>query len=264
MPLSEAQIKARDGRLTASRVACLMAGDEAKIMDLWREMVGDPAWEPEDLSEVWPVQLGSATEALNLDWYERKRGPITRRGEVVVHPLHDWAAATLDGFDAALPGPVECKHVGGFEPLETIIERYQPQLHWQMLCTGTYVAALSIIEGAREPAIEHVTFDAEYAAELWRRAEAFMECVNNLTPPVALAPVAPPVKATIVQDMSASNEWCDAAVTWLENVASAKKAASAEKSLKGLVRPEAAKAFGAGVVVHRDRAGRLSLKKEAA
>ena len=64
--------------------------------------------------------------------------------------------------------------------------------------------------------------------------------------------------------MSASNEWCDAAVTWLENNASAEKAASAEKSLKGLVPAEATKAFGAGVAINRDRAGRLSLKKEAA
>lgn len=128
--LTEAQLRARDGRLTASRVAALMTGDEAKILDLWREMVGDPAWTPEDLSGVWPVQLGIATEALNLEWYARKHGPLTRQGEVVIHPTADWAVCTLDGFDAALPGPVECKHVGGREPLERVLERYQPQLHW--------------------------------------------------------------------------------------------------------------------------------------
>lgn len=262
--LTAQQIQARDGKLTASRVACLMTGDATKIMNLWREMVGDPSFEPEDLSHVWPVQLGTATEAINIAWYEMKQGDLTRKGEVVCHPLHDWAACTLDGFDPVLPGPVECKHVGGWEPREAVVARYAAQVHWQMLCTGTYKAALSIIEGAREPVIEPVDFDPVYATELFRRAESFMECVWNLTPPIAGAPVAAPVRASIIIDMSASNEWCDAAVTWLENNASAEKAASAEKSLKGLVPAEATKAFGAGVAINRDRAGRLSLKKEAA
>lgn len=260
--LTAEQLQAREGKLTASRVAALMTGDAAKIMNLWREMVGDPSFVPDDLSDVWPVQLGNATEALNLEWYERKQGDLTRKGEVVCHPLHDWAACTLDGFDPVLPGPVECKHVGGWEPRETIIDRYSPQIHWQMICTGTYRAALSIIEGAREPVIEPIDFDAKYAAELFRRAESFMECVWSLTPPVAGAPIAAPIKATIVIDMAGSNEWGDCAATWLETHASAKKAASAEKSLKALVPAEAAKAFGAGVAITRDRAGRLSLRRD--
>lgn len=97
--LSPAQLEAREGKLTGSRVACLMNGDEEAMMNLWREMVGDPAFVPDDLSGVWAVQLGSFTEPLNLDWYERKNGvQVIRRGEVVVHPDYLWAAATLDGF----------------------------------------------------------------------------------------------------------------------------------------------------------------------
>lgn len=99
MALTAAQLTAREGKLTASRVACLMTGDEAKILDLWREMVGDPAHVPEDLNGVWAVRLGELTEPLNLEWYERRTGkPVTRRGEVVVHPIVTWAACTLDGW----------------------------------------------------------------------------------------------------------------------------------------------------------------------
>lgn len=261
MALTAAQLAAREGKLTASRVACLMSGDEAKIHDLWLEMIGDPRYVAEDLSGVWAVQLGSATEALNLDWYERKHGAVTRRGEVVCHPLHEWAACTLDGWDAALPGPVECKHVGGYEAIAKVVERYQPQLHWQMLCTGSYAAALSVIEGAREPVVELVRFDPDYAAELWRRAEAFMACVESLTPPVALAPVAAPVKAEKVYDLAGSNEWGDAAATWLADAPAAKRAAAAEKALKALVPADAARCHGNGVQITRDRAGRLSLKE---
>ena len=97
--LSPTQIEARKGKLTASRIACLMDGTQAEILNLWRELVGDPKWVPEDLSQVWPVQLGSATEELNLDWYELRTGKkVIRRGEVVVHPEYEWAAATLDGW----------------------------------------------------------------------------------------------------------------------------------------------------------------------
>jgi predicted phage-related endonuclease len=97
--LNAAQMKARDGKLTASRVACLMTGDNDKILNLWRELVGDPAYVEEDLSNVWAVQLGTATEELNLDWFERRTGKkVTRRGEVVIHPECDWAACTLDGW----------------------------------------------------------------------------------------------------------------------------------------------------------------------
>jgi hypothetical protein len=41
-----------------------MTGDADKIMNLWRELVGDPAFVPEDLSGIWVVQLGSHTESL--------------------------------------------------------------------------------------------------------------------------------------------------------------------------------------------------------
>jgi YqaJ-like viral recombinase domain len=95
--LSSEQIEARKGKLTASRIACLMTGDAVAIDRLYREMIGEE--QPEDLSGIWPVQLGTATEQLNLDWYERKnRTPVTRRGEVVVHPEYSWAACTLDGW----------------------------------------------------------------------------------------------------------------------------------------------------------------------
>src|SRR5690606_21636023 len=74
MSLTAAQLQARGGKLTASRVAVLMRGDERALYGLWREMTGDPSYVPEDLSGVWPVQLGAVTEALNLSWYARITG----------------------------------------------------------------------------------------------------------------------------------------------------------------------------------------------
>jgi hypothetical protein len=123
--LSAEQIKTRRGKLTGSRIACLMKGDAKAIHELWLEMTDDPSFVPEDLSRVWPVRLGECTEQLNCDWYQLKNNSaLTRRGEVVVHHKFPWAAVTLDAWIEVLNCPLEAKHVGGREPLEVIIERY--------------------------------------------------------------------------------------------------------------------------------------------
>jgi hypothetical protein len=207
------------------------------------------------------VQLGSFTEPLNLRWFELKHGPVSRCGEVAVHS-NGWLAATLDGWSDLHGCCIECKHSGGHEPFETLVERYQPQMHTQMIVTGVKQCALSVILGAREPIVDFVDYDEDYGAELMRRAEAFMQCVWSKTPPVDVdEPVVPPVPGK-VYEMSASNEWCSKAFLWRENIAGKKLADMAEKELKALVPADAKKASGAGIYISRDRAGRLSLREE--
>ncbi len=258
--LTPEQLAARENKLTASRVAALMTGNEDDIMGLWREMVGDPSFVPVDLSGVWPVRLGECTESLNLAWFERKHGALELMGAVVVHK-NTWAAATLDGWSVALNAPVECKHVGGREPLETIIERYMPQMHWQMIVTGATRCALSVIMGANEPVVEIIEKDEAYAAELMRRAEAFMQCVWELRPPFAEKPVTPPVKAEIVYDMQSSNSWADNAATWLATRQAKEDCVAAEKELKAMVPADAVRCHSHGVEIKRNRAGSLSLRE---
>lgn len=262
MALTEAQKLAREGKLTASRVACLMTGDKAKIMALWKELCGDPQHEDEELDDVWAVQLGTTTESLNLDWYERKTNrALSRRGEVVGHPDYVWAAATLDGFDGNLPGPVECKHVSGFEKFDAVLNRYQPQLQWQMECTGTQCCAFSVIEGARQPRIEIVQRDKAYADELMARALRLMECVWSMREPVALDPVdyvtISPLKD---YDFNGSNEWAHAAADFLQHKTAAKLFDTAQTTLKGLIPRDAKSVVGYNVIAVRDRAGRISIR----
>lgn len=259
--LSDAQLAARAGKLTASRIACLMKGDAEAIMRLYRELIGEEV--SEDLSHVWPVRLGEATEQLNLDWYEGQGNPLTRRGEVVTHPKYDWAAATLDGWDETLGCPIETKHVGGREPLEVIIERYQPQMQWQMECTGATQCALSVIMGANPPIVEYIERDADYAAEMVRRGLQFMTCVNRRIEPVVLDAVAAPIDATKVYDMTGNNSWASHAVAWRENKSAAEICKDAEKTLKAIVPPDAKKCHGHDIQITRDRAGRLSLREVA-
>jgi len=262
MALTEAQRLAREGKLTASRVAPLMTGDRAKIMAVWRELCGDPTYEEENLDEVWQVQLGLATEKLNLDWYERKSGHVlSRRGDVLVHPDYDWAAATLDGYDDVVPGPVEAKHVGGFEPIEKVIERYQPQVQWQMEVTGSTKCVLSVIEGGRVPRLVPIDRDAIYADELMARALRLMEHVWNLTEPVEMEPRELKTISRLVDyNMTGNNVWAAAANDWLAHKETAKLWEASVETIKGLVANDAASATGYGIVARRDKANRISIR----
>ena len=256
--LTDAQIAARRGRLTGSRIRCLMVADAVGIMRLYREMIGEE--QEEDLSRVWPVQLGIATEHLNLTWYEMRNNPVSRRGEVVIHPAHDWAAVTLDGWDEVLNCPVETKHTGGREPLEVVVDRYPPQRQGPMECTGPSQGAISVIRGASPPIVEYIERGADSAAEMVRRGHQFMQCVWARRLPVALDPAPAPIIADKTYDMSGSNTWADQAAEWLETIEAADRNEQAEKILKSIVPPDARKAHGAGCQITRDRAGRLSLR----
>ena len=261
--LTKEQIKFREGRLTASRVAPLMTGDKEKIIQLWRELCGDPTYVEENLDDVWAVRLGEVTEALNLEFYEKIKGKIlTRKGEVVIHPDYPWAAATLDGFDASLPGPVEAKHCSGYSKFEEVIARYQPQLHWQMECAQSRWCAISIIEGARLPRVEIIEYNKEYAEELMRRALKFMEHVWAMECPVEMEPVeAPRLSRLRDYDLTGNNLWAAAAADWLCHRSAKKKYDEAERSLKDQVPADAASCVGHGVTIKRDKAMRLSVKE---
>lgn len=260
MGLNAAQIARRQGKLTASRVACLMTGDREKIHRLWLEMIGEEL--PEDLSHIWAVRLGECTEQLQLNWYEEKhRQEVTRRGEIVVHPDLEWAACTLDGWITELDCPLEVKHVGGREPLEVVIDRYMPQMQWQMTVTRSSQCALSIIVGANAPVVEFISYHGEYAVEMVKRGSMFMECVEQRRPPVELPAVPSPVDAKATYDMTGSNEWASYAVQWLDTHQASIDNEESSKILKAMVPPDAHKCHGHGVRITRDRAGRLSLRE---
>lgn len=258
MALSEAQLAARRGKLTASRVAALMSGDSQRISHLYREMVGEA--EPEDLSGIWAVALGAFTEPFHLDWLERKYGPLTRRGEVVVSAEYDWAAATLDAWSDSRACPFEAKHTGGFEPFEIIVARYFAQTHWQMIVTGARQCALSVILGAKEPTVEFIDFDEEYAGELMRRAIDFMERVRLRQPPPSQEPLEPPVVSK-TYDFTGNNTWANEAFDYLRTLEDKRKNESAASALKSLVPGDAKLVTGHGVSITRDRANRLSLRE---
>src|SRR5262245_63285159 len=87
----------RQSFIGGSDARVIMGKDRTLLTQRWQEKRGE--LEPEDLSDVLIVQLGTVTEDLNRRWYERNTGNVvTNVQRRIHHPVHKWMAATLDGL----------------------------------------------------------------------------------------------------------------------------------------------------------------------
>src|SRR5258705_5229242 len=124
-----------------------MGDDEARLVRLWREKRGEI--EPDDLSKDLIVQLGSITEELNRNWYERSSGnDVEDIQQHVRHPVHKWMAATLDGRVRQTRAVFEAKFMLPWSfSEEAAAEKHMAQLQHNMCVANAKSAVLSIITG---------------------------------------------------------------------------------------------------------------------
>jgi predicted phage-related endonuclease len=257
--LSAADLLDRRGYINASECPTICGDDPAKRLRLWQEKTGQV--EPEDLSDVLPVQLGSYTEAFNRVWFERVSGlTVTDRGLVI---RDEHLRCTLDGMTQyrEMPCVWEAKHIGAFSKVDDAVQRYFPQVFVQMHLTRTKQAILSILHGTQNYEWVHVEWDDAYGASVLDRISEFWADVQFKQPP-ADAPGLPSPKPELFKayDFSAKNEWTSLEVDWTQNEAAAKKFEKAAKDLKALVPADASEVTGKGTVCKRDKAGKLSIK----
>jgi predicted phage-related endonuclease len=263
--LTNAQHSNRDGKIGASFLPYLMAGDEAKIINEWRRLVGDPSYEREDLSDVWAVQLGSYLETFVLDWHERKTGKkLFDRQQWFTHPERPFLGCHVDCIRDHDATVIDAKVVGGHRKIDDVLALYMPQMIAQQRCTKTRSAALLVVVGGAEPVEYPVTWEDAYEDALWQRVDAFWACVGSLTPPFPLPAIAAPVKAEKVVDLTGSNSWAAEAACWLATKDAARQFDAATKAIKALVPADAAKAHGYGIAATRNKAGSLSIREIAA
>lgn len=238
----------------------LMSGDEAAIHRLWLEKRGER--EPEDLTWVLPVQIGIVTEALNIAWLAHAAGlDITADGQSRAGGQADFMRCNPDGLTA--DAVIECKHVGQFQEMEKITQKYMPQLHHNMIVTARTKSILSVFRGTTEHHWFEVDLDEFYAAELMEREREFWACVESGKPPGAMPAIAPPVPPEKWRkvDMTGHNEFAAFAADWLASKTAAKVFDAAAKGIKSLMEPDMGEAYGHGVVCKRARNGNLTIRE---
>lgn len=253
----------RAGKITGSAANKIMAGGDA-MFNLWLELTGQR--EPDDLSGVLPVQMGSFLEPFICGWFTRETGhEITHRNEWRVNSIIPWRACEIDGI-AWIDGVahvMDAKFSLGWKKPDELLAEYMPQLTHNAEVCGLDRWALVVLEGTGKFWWRAGDVDPFYAAALLEREKAFLECVTTKTAPPGFEPIAPPIPASelIECDMTGNNGFADAAASWLSTRDAASKFKMAEKTIKELTPANAVRAFGYGIEVKRDKANRLGIKE---
>lgn len=271
--LTAAQMTARENRIGASFLPALMAGDEQRILNEWRRIVGDPAYEPEDLSGSWPVQFGNFIEQFALDWHQMKTGqPLINRGLWFTHPDRQHVGCHPDAFRPSDSTVIDCKAIGQWRKLDEALPYYTAQLVAQRACVGAERASLLVVHGGGEPVEHPVEITPEYEAAVWERVDAFWHCVETLTPPVAMAAVAPPVppERWRAVDLDAPGEapnWgADMRAhlnRWAVTAAQAKENAKITKAVKELLPDDVGLVTCDGVKVSRAKNNAVTIREDS-
>jgi hypothetical protein len=193
--LSPEQLARKQFKLSASMLPILMRGDEAALLKLYCEEIGETEREP----PTYAMQLGSFIEPFLLDFQQTKTGhPITRRGEVIDHPTVPEFCCTLDGYRAHDDAVVESKFLAPWRHKEEFVGWYYPQALAQMRCVGAAHGVVLVGQGTNEPVEYDITPKPDdqkaiaYEAEMWERVEAFRLCLRTFTPPVPMPRLVPP------------------------------------------------------------------------
>ena len=244
----------------------LMAGDPERICRLWHEKLG--LVDPEDLSWVLPVQIGSLTEELNAAFYTHATGrEVTDRNLQMVAPSIPYMRCELDGMTttgAGHPAIWEAKHVNAFSNADEVKARYMPQLHHNMHIAGAKWAVLSLFLGTQKHEIIEVERDDGYLMTLLDVEKRFWDSVTSDIMPEGFAPQAAPVPFESLRtvDMTENNVWAMHSVDWLAHKDAAKTHENAAKALKSLIGNDVGKATGYGVQIKRNKAGSLMIAME--
>src|SRR5215212_6112317 len=238
----------------------IMGDDEAALLRLWREKRGEI--EPEDLSDNLIVQLGTVTEQLNRQWYERHAGQVIKGVQRrVFHPVKRWMAATLDGVVEGTGAVFEAKFMLPWSfSEEAAAEKHMAQLQHNMWVIASRTAVLSIITGGGKWVEITIPADSLYQHLLITAERKFWRCVESGEPPrlFGVEPPRPRIEAVRVVDMSGSNSWAELAGVFRSTRAAFLEHERAKADLKSLMPEDAKEAFGHGIRAKRSKSGAIS------
>jgi predicted phage-related endonuclease len=246
--------------LGGSDARTIMNDDEAALLRLWREKRGEV--EPEDLSDILTVQLGTVTEDLNRRWYERSSGCTVKAVQRHIrHPVIKWMGATLDGLVEPSGAVFEAKFMLPWTfSEEAAAAKHMAQLQHNMWVANARAAVLSIITGGGKWVEMTLYADPLYQHLLLTAERKFWRCVQTGETPrlFGIEPPRPRLEAVRIVDMSGSNSWAEFAATFRKTRPAYQEHESAKADLKKLVPEDAKEAVGHGLRAKRSKSGAIS------
>jgi predicted phage-related endonuclease len=262
MPLGEKHHNFLNRRafIGGSDARIIMGNDEAALLRLWREKRSEV--EPEDLSGDLVVQLGKATEELNVCWYERNSGQrVIDRQKLVKHSAISFMAATLDGVVEGTGAIFEAKFMLPWSfSEEAAAEKHMAQVQHNMWVTHLRTSVLSIITGGGKWVEITIPMDPLYLSVLVSAEKKFWRCVQSGEPPHLINAEAPRPRLEVVRivDMSSSNSWAEFAALFRNTRSAFLDHERARSELKALIPEDAKEAIGHGIRAKRSRSGAVS------
>lgn len=262
---------ARRTLIGGSDARIIMGKDAKALLQLWREKRGEAA--PENLDDNLVVQLGNATEDLNVRWFEawfaRERPPLSvrvrDRQDARISHKHPFIGCTLDGLIDP-PGGAALYEGKFMLPWHFDEAAAREKHYWQcqhnMMVTACSNAYLSIITGGGQYLCIQIEADAMDQALLLDAEKAFWQCVQDGSEPRVQGAPPPPSKAppAKIYNMRKSNVWADQADIWTRTKVAHGEHEDAKKALKDLVPADAKEARGGGIVAKRSKAGAITIE----
>lgn len=262
-----------------NRIGFLGGSDAKKIIEgnwlaLYEEKVG--IRQPEDLSGVFRVQLGSFTEPFHAGWLVDQLGmDIMNPQARYIHPAHPWMQGAVDGWWGEKQTFIELKHTNARANVRSMTDTYLPQIAHYCLCAGRGHGYISFIAGNEDPVIAKIEPSPAYLDELVALEVAFWWHVENKVAPdqhmhaEQFAEVNAQAKNVKVDgmrfvDMTGNNHWADLALALIETKDARDSHEQAKDELKKLVDKDVAEAEGHGICIKRDKRGalRITIGKE--
>ena len=263
----------RKGFIGGSDMRRIMDGD---WVSLWQEKTGRV--EPDDLSDVLPVQLGSFTEDFNINWFCKQNNCNVYKKQQTFEM--NWNAVPLKGtvdgcvyiseaqHDVVTDEIVECKHTYEGNNMEACLSMYMPQIQFYMWLAQAKGCYLSVIFGNRRWESVYVQKDWQYIEQMQVRLQEFWQCVVKDEQPfgnlfseskhgVSIDKIK--VDGMVKRDASSDNEFISRCHDYIEQHQSAKLFESAKSDLKAMVANDEREVYCDLLTIKRDKRGALRI-----
>ena len=261
----------RRGFIGGSDLYNILKGD---WHDLWLVKTGRK--QPDDLSHIFKVNLGTYTEQFNLDWLSKDTGLAMPRAsedieekkliikarshvgivEIPIKAKVDAIAEDEEGVQYV----VECKHTSSNRSMNDMLESYMPQVQMYMHCHDIDKAYLSVIFGNTH---DYCVVDRskEYLnAVIDRVADFWQFVVDDTEPPQDPAQYkidwsAIDINGLKLRDASKDNHFTSLASDFVLTQDKAKEHEIVKKELKSLVAADEREVFCDLLTIKRDKRG---------